>query len=94
METVRINPAIKLHRLGKRYMIVGDCADNSDIANVYTLNSTAGQLWLRVRDMDFSAGMLADILCSEYAVERERALSDAVALVGKWREYGFLIEEK
>lgn len=73
-------------------MIVGDCADNSNVATVYTLNSTAGWLWLQVKDMDFSTDMLADLLCREYIVERERAVSDVIKLVRKWIEYGFILD--
>lgn len=72
-------------------MIVDTDADNANLAQVYTLNSVAGWLWLRVEGCDFSISSLADLLCEEYDVERERALADAAHLVESWRKYGFII---
>ncbi len=88
---MRLNPDYKIHRLGKHYMIVDNCADNANMANVYTLNETAGQLWLAVEGREFSIESLAEIICGIYDVDRSIAEADARRLVGKWSEFGFLL---
>ncbi len=88
---MRINPDYKLHRLGRHYMIVDRCADNTNLANVYSLNSTAGKLWIEVADKDFTADDLTLILCRDYEVDKDRAAADVLALLGKWRDAGFIL---
>lgn len=87
---MRINPDYKLHKLGRHYMIVDRCAENTNLANVYSLNETAGKLWIEVADKDFTADELTDILCRDYEVDREWAASDIEALLGKWTAAGFI----
>lgn len=88
---MRQNPALKLLKLGKHYMIADNCADNSNFATVYTLNATAARLWRAVEGTDFSAETLADILCDVYDVDSATALRDARSLVEKWRSFGLLL---
>ncbi len=88
---MRINPDYKLHRLGRHYMIVDRCADNTNLANVYSLNSAAGKLWIEVADKDFTADDLTQILCRDYEVDKDRAAADVLALLGKWRDAGFIL---
>ena len=72
-------------------MIVDGCTGNANMANVYSLNSTAARLWIAMENRDFDVNLLADILCDSYDVDRARAEADATALVGKWQAYGFLL---
>lgn len=88
---MRINPDYKLHRLGRHYMIVDRCADNTNLANVYSLNSAAGKLWIEAADKDFTADDLTQILCRDYEVDKDRAAADVLALLGKWRDAGFIL---
>lgn len=87
---MRLNSTLRIHKLGKVYMIVDNCADNSNLATVYTLNSTAGWLWMQVADRDFTVDSLADMLCDAYEVDRDTALADVAAIVEKWIELGLV----
>ncbi len=88
---MRINPDYKLHRLGRHYMIVDRCADNTNLAHVYSLNASAGKLWIEVADKDFTADDLTDILCRDYDVDKDRAAADVSALLRKWDDAGFIL---
>lgn len=90
---MRLNPSFKIHKIGSHYMIVDTDADNANLANVYSLNAVAGRLWLEAEDRDFSISGLADVLCDNYIVDRERAESDVRMLVEKWKLFGFLLPE-
>lgn len=72
-------------------MIVDNCADNSNLATVYTLNTTAGWLWLHIGDQEFTIDSLADMICEAFEVDRDKALADVSALVGKWKSFGLVI---
>lgn len=88
---MRLNPAFKLHKIGRLFMIVDNDADNADLATVYTLNATAGRLWQLVEGTDFSASQLADALCEEYDVSPHKAADDAKRLLDNWVRYGFTL---
>lgn len=88
---MRINPELKLRKLGSHFMIVDTCADNVNLTNVYVLNSTAAWLWEQVAGIDFSAETLITLLCDNYEVEADRAASDVAALLDRWTEYKLLI---
>lgn len=91
---MRVNPAYMTHRLGNKYMIVDNCTDNSNLATVYTLNSSAGFLWLRAKEMEsFTAETLAETLCNEYDVDYPRALADAEAITRQWADLGLLLDD-
>lgn len=88
---MRLNPEYRLHKLGRHYMIVDRCEGNTNLANVYSLNETAGKLWTDVIDKDFTAEDLVAILCREYDVDKGRATSDIMTLLRKWTDSGFII---
>lgn len=88
---MRINPIYRLHRVGRHYMIVDRCAGNTDLANVYSLNATAGRLWIEAAGRDFSASDLTAALLRDYDVEETRAAADVDALLRKWSAAGFII---
>lgn len=88
---MRINPELKLRKLGSHYMIVDTCADNMNLTNVYVLNSTAAWLWEKVVGMDFSADTLISLLCDTYEVGADRAATDVALLLDRWVKYKLLI---
>lgn len=90
---MRLNPAFKLHKIGRLYMIVDNDANNADLATVYTLNATAGRLWQLAEGKDFTASQLAEALCEEFDVTPEKAAEDAKRLVDSWVRYGFTLSE-
>lgn len=88
---MRLNPTLRLHKIGKHYMIVHNCAGNTNLATVYTLNSTAAWLWQMAQGKEFTAQTLADMLCDEYEVTPHKALADIETLLEKWSRYGLLL---
>lgn len=88
---MRLNPDYRLHKLGRHYMIVDRCEDNTNFANIYSLSEVAGKLWIDVMDQDFTADDLVDILCRDYEVDRIRAAADIKILIQKWVDAGFII---
>lgn len=88
---MRLNPSLRIYRFGDLYMIAGNCAENSNLATVYTLNRTAGMLWKSVEGKEFTTESLAGILCGSYDVSAERAAADAAAIVRKWVKAGLVI---
>ncbi|WP_303029709.1 PqqD family protein [uncultured Duncaniella sp.] len=87
---MRLNPDIKIHKLGKVYMIVDSCADNSDIATVYTMNPTAGWLWENIAGNEFSVESLVSLMCDTYDVDTDTATADIMKIIEKWRDLGLI----
>lgn len=89
---MRLNPELKLRKLGKHYMVVDPATETTNVANVYVLNGSSAWLWEQVADIDFDAMQLALLLCGEYDVETERAKADAEALFADWKRFGLLVD--
>lgn len=88
---MRINPELRLRKLGKHYMIVDSCIDSSNVTNVYVLNDTAAWLWEQVAGSDFTANHLVELLCESYEVDTARAAADVETLIKEWDSHNLLI---
>lgn len=72
------------------HVIMAYGMENIDFSKIISLNDTAAYLWQAVGDADITAATLADLLCEEYEVERERALADSQRVIDQWVEAGLL----
>lgn len=87
---MRINPDCKLRKLGRHYMIVGACADDANLTNVFSLNDTAAFLWEQVAGKEFDAEALAAILTDNFEVDAATARADVDAMLEKWRGFSLI----
>ena len=71
--------------------IIGEGIEAVDFNKLIGLNDTAAWLWEKAASLgDFTAPQLADAICQEYNVEKERALADVEKLLAKWQEAGLI----
>lgn len=61
-----------------------------NFSKLITLNATAAWLWENLEGKDFTPESMADMLVSQYDVDKERALADSKALCDKWLEIGIV----
>ena len=71
-------------------VIVAYGKENINFTKVINMNESASFLWQGVVGKDFDVQTLADLLCEEYDVSRETAVSDAEALLKEWVEAGLV----
>ena len=89
---MKLNPNLKLRRIGSIYMVVDSKTQEVNMANVYQLNETAATVWRAAEGKEIKAEALAEALCHDYEIEHEEALSDIETLLSTWREYGLIID--
>ena len=89
---MKLNPNLKLRRIGSIYMVVDSKTQEINMANVYQLNETAATIWRAAEGKEIAPKALAEALCSDYEIEPEEALSDIETLLSTWREYGLIID--
>lgn len=87
---MRLNPQLKLRRVGNMHMVVDTRTGQANMTHVYHLNDTAATVWELAAEADFTAEELAQRLCRDFEVEFETALKDVEELLKSWQEYGLL----
>ena len=83
---MRIKKGFVLRELLGEHVITGEGVERVNFNKIISLNSTASYLWESVKDADFTAESLADLLTEKYEVSKERALEDSQALIDAWKE--------
>lgn len=68
-------------------VIIGEGLEAINFGKIISLNESAALLWSKSHE-EFTVEELADILCSEYDVSREKALQDAEKAAKSWIEMG------
>ncbi|MBO6028600.1 MAG: PqqD family protein [Bacteroidales bacterium] len=69
-------------------VVSGEGTSQVNFSKLVSLNDTAAYLFKAVQGREFTAETLADLLLSEYEVDRETALKDAENLCAQWKEIG------
>lgn len=87
---MKLKSQLKLRKMGSVYMLVDALAGEVNLTNVYTLNSTAAQIWQQVGEGELVMEQLAEFVCQEYEVEYDQALEDVKALVEEWQRLGLV----
>lgn len=89
---MKLNPNLKLRRIGSIYMVVDSKTQEVNMANVYQLNETAAAVWRAAEGKEIEPQALAEALSHDYEIEPEEALDDIRQLLAMWREYGLIID--
>ena len=85
---MRIKKGFKLREIMGEFAVIGEGLEQVNFNKIISLNSTAAYIWKEIEGRDFDADMVSDLLLAKYDVEKERAISDATALVQKLVENG------
>lgn len=89
---MRLKANLKLRKVGKSYMLVDVSDADANITDVYTLNETAAFVWNAAVEHGVEAETLASLMCGEYDVCHDTALSDVRTLLLAWRSSGLIID--
>lgn len=89
---MKIKKGFELRNVCGENVIIAQGIENLDFSKMVNLNETASFLWEAAMQKEFDAEELAERLCQEYEVEKERALKDVEQLLNEWKELGLLEE--
>ena len=89
---MRIKDNLRLRKIGSRSMVVREVEGEVNMTDVFTLNSTASDIWTTFFGKDFSEDDLTRYLVDNYEVTLERAEADVAALLSQWKEFGLIDE--
>lgn len=89
---MKIKDGFVVEKVGTRYLAVAVGKRADEFNALIRMNSTGAFIWQKLTEGDKDADMLADLLVSEYEVERERAMGDVLAFLSKLREAHLLDE--
>lgn len=67
-------------------IIVAEGKENIDFTKIISMNESSAFLWESVKDKEFDAETLKNLLCKEYDVDDATAENDAKALLDSWIE--------
>lgn len=82
---------LKLHKIGRKYMLVESSDSCVNLTNVYSLNETAAWLWKRICEGEgHSLEELAESMCETYNVDYGRAIHDVERQLEEWKKMGLL----
>lgn len=89
---MKLNNNCKVRKIAGESVIVRVGAKSACMTSIISLNPTSEWLWEKLQGEEFDAERVADLLTSEYEVEREVALADAEKWIERLRESA-LVEE-
>ena len=89
---MRIKDNLRLRKIGSRSMVVREVEGEVNMTDVFTLNSTASDIWSAFAGKDFTGEDLVGYLIDNYEVTLERAEADVAALLSQWKEFGLIDE--
>lgn len=89
---MKIKKGFELRNICGEKVVIATGIENVDFNQLISLNESAAYLWSKVTDKEFDKNVLADLLCEEYDVSKEQALTDSEYIIGQWTEQG-IIEE-
>ncbi len=89
---MKTKEGFNLRTICGEHVMVAEGKMNIDFCNIINMNDTAAYLWekLNIPGKDFSVEEMADLLVSEYEVDKETALTDAAALAEQWVKAGIV----
>ena len=85
---MRIKEGFELRELCGEHIVIAHGEKNIDFSKIISLNESAALMWQTLCDKDFSADDMAEVLLSNYEVDRETALKDALHTMQEWKEIG------
>ena len=92
IKQMKLNKDLVLREVGGEYIIVNPFSDTVDMTEVYSLNETAGWLWRKMEEKEFTVADLVAVLQEEYEVDEETATADLTELTRQWIAAGLAQE--
>ena len=90
---MRLKQGFVLREVCGERVIMAEGIDTIDFSTLVCLNETAAVVWEKATALgEFTSEQLADGLCEEYDVEKERALADVENLLTTWKKSGLVQE--
>ena len=89
---MKLKVNLKLRKVGRNYMLVDVSDADANITDVYTLNETAAFVWNAAAEHGVHAETLASLVCEEYDVSNDIALSDIKSILQTWRLSGLIVD--
>ncbi len=87
---MKIKKGFELRDICGEKVIIATGIENIDFNRMISLNETAAFLWQSAEGKDFTAEMLAELLCGEYEVDYPQALADTQAIIREWEQQGIV----
>lgn len=85
---MRIKKGFVMREICGERIVMGEGIENIDYSNIISLNETAGYLWDKLKDKDFTPELMAGMLEEEYEVDHDTALADSKKLCEEWQRIG------
>ena len=89
---MRLKDGFNIRQMCGEYIVVAEGLENIDFTKIISLNASAALLWINLTSKEFTTEDAADILCSNYKIEKEKALQDAGQILEQWNEIGLIDE--
>lgn len=89
---MKTKEGFKLRTLGREFVLSAEGSMQVDFHKVISMNASAAFVWNAVKGLEFDTVTIADLLVSEYEIDRKTAEKDAAALLKKWIEIGIVAE--
>ena len=83
---MKIKKGFVLRNICGENIIVAEGKENIDFTKIISMNESSAYLWESVKDTEFDASTLKELLCAEYDVDETTAKNDAEALLNSWLE--------
>lgn len=87
---MKIKEHLILRQVGGKYIVIEPGTEVIDMTYVYILNYTAVWLWTKLKDTDFKATTIVDLLIKEFDIEFESAQNAAVQFINTLTTYDLL----
>ena len=81
---MKIKKGFVLRDICGENIIVAEGKENIDFTKIISMNESAALLWEGVKNKEFDAETLKELLCEEYDVDETTAKNDADALLKSW----------
>lgn len=91
---MRIDQRFKLRTVAGEHMIMDMRGSSVNMTKVFSLNEPAAWLWRKIGGDSFDEPMLVEWLCNEYEVSAEVAKADVSSMVGLWRKFDMVYDDK
>jgi len=85
---MRLREGYRLRPFDGQFIVTSTYSAKVDFSRMISLNETAAFLWNKVEGIEFAPGFLADLLVSEYGIDRRTALTDSEQIARQWIDAG------
>ena len=87
---MRLKPEYKVREMAGEHVVIMQGQHGSDLTRIISLNESALLVWNKMQGCEFTAESVAEVLMKSYAIDSERALTDAKSWIEKLKECGLV----